>query len=125
MGNRRQMDGVHSAGATEHAALAAAAAPPRPRAYTPAERIFGSMRFGAEHGVLPMAEQLQGALAARGIELCIINMTGGGDIDTAVFRTIEACDTFVVLGEDTGNQACTFSSTSTRSTARSVSSSSA
>ena len=113
------MDGVHSAGATEHAALAAAAVPPRRRAYTAAERIFGSMRFGAEHGVVPMAEQ-QGAL-----ELCIINMTGGGDIDTAVFRTIEACDTFVVLGEDTGNQACTFSSTSTRSTARSASSSSA
>ena len=90
------MDGVHS-GPAGQAPLALAAATPR-RAYTPAERIFGSMRFGAEHGVVPMAEQLQGALAARGIELCIINMTGGGDIDTAVFRTIEACDTFLVFG---------------------------
>ena len=78
-----------------------------------AGRIFGSMRFGAEHGVQPMAEQLQGAMAARGVELCIINMMGGGDIDTAVFQTIESCDTFMVFGsarygEDTGNQACTF-----------------
>ena len=75
--------------------------------------------------MLPMVEQLPMAEQQGALELCIINMTGGGDIDTAVFRTIEACDTFVVLGEDTGNQACTFSSTSTRSTTRSASSSSA
>ena len=50
------MDGVHSAGATEHAALAAAAVPPRRRTYTAAERIFGSMRFGVV--CLQMVEQL-------------------------------------------------------------------
>ena len=77
-----------------------------------------------------MAEQLQGALAARGIELCIINMTGGGDIDTAVFQTIEACDTFLVFGsakygETPAIKPARTTSTSTRSTARSASSSSA
>ena len=106
------MDGVHSAGAPEPAALAAPAAPPE-RTYTSAERIFGSMRFGDQHGVVPMATELGVSLEARGIKLSIINMAGGGDIDTAVFETIEQCDTFLVFGsakygEDTGNQACTF-----------------
>ena len=60
-----------------------------------------------------MATELQGALAARGVELCIINMAGGGDIDRAVIDNIEACDTFLVFGsakygEDTGNSACTY-----------------
>ena len=64
-----------------------------------AGRIFGSMRFGAEHGVQPMAEQLQGAMAARGVELCIINMMGGGDIDTAVFqKPVAASPEWMLLG---------------------------
>jgi len=90
------------------------------------------MRF--DDVIPPMATQLQAALMPKGIEGKIINMTAGGDIDTAVFGQIEACDTFVVFGsakyaplfptqiyrppdgcralrsygEDTGNPACTF-----------------
>jgi hypothetical protein len=51
-------------------------------------RIFGSMRFGSEHGVVPMAEQLRDSLAERGVSLEIINMAAGGDIDRQVFQTI-------------------------------------
>eukprot|EP01047_Picozoa_sp_COSAG01_P057406 COSAG01_NODE_6633_length_3569_cov_13.963689_2_plen_518_part_00 len=74
---------------------------------------FFSLRFGATHGVVPMAKQLQGALARRGTQARIIDMMAGGDIDTTVFSSIEECGTFVVFGsahygEDTGNQACTF-----------------
>eukprot|EP01047_Picozoa_sp_COSAG01_P091549 COSAG01_NODE_23125_length_827_cov_3.089286_1_plen_246_part_01 len=74
---------------------------------------FFSLRFGAEHGVVPMAKQLQGAMAQRGEEARIIDMMAGGDIDATVFRSIEECGTFVVFGsaqygEDTGNQACTY-----------------
>jgi hypothetical protein len=80
---------------------------------TPECSIFGSLRFGAEHGVVPMAQLLREALAGRGVTLKIIDMAGGGDIDTAVFDGIESCDTFLVFGsakygEDTGNQACTY-----------------
>ena len=77
------------------------------------EEPFFSLRFGAEHGVVPMAKQLQGALARRGTQARIIDMMAGGDIDATVFRSIEECGTFVVFGsaqygEDTGNQACTY-----------------
>jgi hypothetical protein len=75
--------------------------------------VFGSMRFGTEHGVVLMAQQLKVALAERGASLQIINMTAGGDIDRQVFETIEQCDTFLVFGsakygEETANQACTY-----------------
>jgi hypothetical protein len=76
--------------------------------------IFGSMRFGDEHGVVPMAQELQRALAdPYGADLHIINMKAGGNINTAVFSAIEHCDTFLVFGsaaygENTGNQACTY-----------------
>eukprot|EP01047_Picozoa_sp_COSAG01_P010114 COSAG01_NODE_425_length_17240_cov_29.899306_1_plen_458_part_10 len=77
------------------------------------EEPFFSLRFGAKHGVVPMAKQLQGALARRGTPARIIDMMAGGDIDATVFRSIEECGTFVVFGsaeygEDTGNQACTY-----------------
>ena len=104
------MDGVHSAETAEPAL--AAAAPPR-RQYSAAERLFGSMRFGDEHGVVPMATELATALEVRGAKLSIVNMMGGGDIDQAVIDGIEACDTFLVFGsvkygENTGNSACTY-----------------
>ena len=75
--------------------------------------MFGSLRFGAEHGVVPMAQELQAALAARSAPLKIIDMAAGGDIDSEVFRWIEKMDAFIVFGsakygEDTGNQACTY-----------------
>ena len=94
---------VHSAG------RAASPTPPELKV----DRVFGSLRFGAEHGAVPMAEALRDALAPHGVSLQIINMAGGGDIDTAVFDGIESCDTFLVFGtaaygEDTGNQACTY-----------------
>ena len=99
------MDKVHSAGGAD------ARSPER--RYTSAERIFGSMRFGDEHGVVPMATQLGAALEERGAQLTIVNMAGGGDIDRAVIDGIESCDTFLVFGsakygEDTGNHACTY-----------------
>jgi hypothetical protein len=57
--------------------------------------------------------ELQKALLVRDIELRIIDMTAGGDIDTSVFTELEHADTFLVFGtshygEDTGNQASTF-----------------
>ena len=125
------MDGVHSSGAPELAAAAPAApAAPPERTYTSAERIFGSMRFGDQHGVVPMATELGVSLEARGIKLSIINMAGGGDIDTAVFETIEQCDTFLVFGSakyggTPGTRRARSTSTSTRSAGRSASSSSA
>ena len=45
------MDGVHSAGAPDHSALAAAAPPQR--SYSRAERIFDSMRFGDDRYFWP------------------------------------------------------------------------
>ena len=79
----------------------------------PARCLFFSLRFGAEHRVVPMAEALRSELAKHGITAIIINMAVGGDIDTQVFQWIEHCETFVVFGsahfgEDTGNQACTY-----------------
>ena len=76
-------------------------------------KIFFSLRFGAEHGVVPMAEALRAALAERGVTAQIVNMTAGGDIDSEVFSGIESCGTFLVFGsakygEDTGNTACTY-----------------
>jgi hypothetical protein len=75
--------------------------------------VFFSMRFGDEHGVMPMAVQLRSALYERGYYAKIVDMVSGGDIDAEVFRWIEHCDTFVVFGsrhygENTGNQACTY-----------------
>eukprot|EP01047_Picozoa_sp_COSAG01_P077265 COSAG01_NODE_13854_length_1526_cov_5.946741_1_plen_317_part_01 len=74
---------------------------------------FFSLRFGAEHRVVPMAKELQGALTQRGAPPKIIDMMAGGDIDAAVQRGIEASDTFVIFGsakygENTGNMACTY-----------------
>ena len=98
-------EGVHSAGERRmEDALAAANAE---------GGAFFSLRFGAEHGVVPMAEELLAALRARGASGMIINMAAGGDIDTEVFQGIEKCGTFLVFGsakygEDTGNQACTY-----------------
>ena len=97
---------MHSAGLAESGILASLTDDPE-------EGAFFSLRFGPEHGVLPMAEELRDTLAARGGRSRIINMTAGGDIDTAVFQGIEECGTFVVFGsqhygEDTGNQACTY-----------------
>ena len=100
-------EGVHSAGERRmEAALADADAELGLGA-------FFSLRFGVEHGVVPMAEQLLAALRARGASGMIINMAAGGDIDTEVFQGIEKCGTFLVFGsaqygEDTGNQACTY-----------------
>ena len=79
----------------------------------PRASAFGSLRFGEEHGVIQMARELQHAMADRGCELNIINMRAGGNINKAVFSSIEYCDTFIVFGsakygEDTGNQACTY-----------------
>ena len=99
------MDRTHSA---REAGLSSAK-----RSYSSAERIFGSMRFGDEHGVVPMAQELGLELEKRGKKLAIIDMAGGGDIDREVFSGIESCDTFIVFGsakygEDTGNTACTY-----------------
>ena len=74
---------------------------------------FFSLRFGAEHGVVSMAEELQGAMVRKGAKAQIVNMAAGGDIDTTVFEGIERASTFVVFGsagygEDTRNQACTY-----------------
>ena len=52
----------------------------------PHQCVFFSLRFGAEHGVVPMAEALRTVLAARGVTAIIINMAAGGDIDTEVFE---------------------------------------
>eukprot|EP01043_Picozoa_sp_COSAG02_P002431 COSAG02_NODE_56_length_43700_cov_33.650765_2_plen_1893_part_00 len=84
----------------------AAHAPPLPT-------IFFSLRFGAEHGVVPMAEALREAMAEHGVAAQIVNMEAGGDIDLEVFSSIERCESFLVFGsakygEDTGNQACTY-----------------
>ena len=43
---------------------------------------FFSLRFGKEHGVVPMANELATALKAFGGEGKIIDMKAGGDIDT-------------------------------------------
>eukprot|EP01043_Picozoa_sp_COSAG02_P059101 COSAG02_NODE_7468_length_2998_cov_6.109003_1_plen_804_part_10 len=100
-------DGLHSAGELRmESTLAAANA-------AEGSGAFFSLRFGAEHGVLPMAEQLLAALRERGASGMIVNMAAGRDIDTTVFAGIESCGTFLVFGsakygEDTGNQACTY-----------------
>ena len=74
---------------------------------------FASLRFGPEHGVLEMAKELQAVMEEDGVDLRIINMLAGGDIDREVFSAIEYASTFIVFGsmrygEDTGNQACTY-----------------
>jgi hypothetical protein len=102
-----EADSVHAAADDAGGSLSYALRPP------PGRCIFFSLRFGLEHGVLPMAETLRAALAPHGITAVIINIAAGGDIDTEVYQWIEHCDTFVVFGsarygEDTGNQACTF-----------------
>eukprot|EP01051_Picozoa_sp_SAG22_P016549 SAG22_NODE_2357_length_2669_cov_2.804280_1_plen_715_part_00 len=71
--------------------------------------IFGSMRFPPP----PEALRLKEALYRHGVELVIVDMTAGGDIDTSVFESIERADTFLIFGtshygEDTGNPASTF-----------------
>jgi hypothetical protein len=101
-------DGVHSAGQPA----------PLEMAFPAADQVgldsgFMSLRFGAEHRVLPMAMELRDALVARGGKAKIVNMQAGGDIDTEVFKGIEECGVFIVFGskhygEDTGNQACTY-----------------
>jgi hypothetical protein len=97
------MDGVHSAGMA--ADLAAAE--------EEQDGPFMSLRFGAEHSVLPHAMELRDCLGARGAKSTIVNMAAGGDIDTQVFQSIEKCSAFIVFGsakygEDTGNSACTY-----------------
>ena len=79
----------------------------------PERRAFFSLRFGDKHGVQPMAEALQAALAPKGVEAKIINMKADGNIKKEVFSQIEACGTFVAFGskhygEDTGNSASTY-----------------
>lgn len=59
---------------------------------------FMSLRFGAEHGVLPMALELRAALASQGGRSKIVDMKADGDIDTEVFSGIERCGTFIVFG---------------------------
>ena len=106
-----EVGGVHSVG--EQRMEAALAAERGSAADEPGGGgVFFSLRFGAEHGVVPMAEQLLAALEQRGASGKIVNMAAGGDIDTEVFQSIERCGTFLVFGsakygEDTGNQACT------------------
>eukprot|EP01043_Picozoa_sp_COSAG02_P088875 COSAG02_NODE_25925_length_645_cov_1.133700_1_plen_98_part_00 len=80
--------GIHSAGAPVSAGILD----------DDDDGAFMSLRFGAEHGVLPMAVELRGALASRGGRSKIVDMKAGGDIDTEVFRGIERCSTFVVFG---------------------------
>ena len=80
---------------------------------SPLETGFTSLRFGSEHGVLEMAKQLQAAMDEDGVDLRIVDMAAGGDIDREVFSEIVYAETFVVLGskhygQDTGNQASTF-----------------
>ena len=116
-------DGVHSSGTVDSDDVGDAPPPAASVAAAtgsalstlrlpPANSAFLSLRFGALHNVVSMAEQLRNALRARGADGKLINMTAGGDIDTEVFEWIEHCDTFIVFGsskygEDTGNQACT------------------
>lgn len=102
------MEEVHGAARDAAGALIEYVARP-----PPARCLFFSMRFGTEHGVVPMAEALRAALAPHGVNAIIINMAAGGDINRTVFEWIEHCETFVVFGsakygEDTGNQACTY-----------------
>eukprot|EP01044_Picomonas_judraskeda_P035960 COSAG03_NODE_15651_length_424_cov_0.809231_1_plen_103_part_00 len=98
------MEGLHSAG------LPAATAADRVEGNGP----FMSLRFGAEHGVLPHATQLHDCLlAVHGVKSTIVNMAAGGDIDAQVFQSIENCSAFIIFGsakygEDTGNSACTY-----------------
>ena len=105
--------GVHSAGEQRMEAALAAESGAAADELAAGGGVFFSLRFGAEHGVVPMAEQLLAALEQRGARGKIVNMTAGGDIDTEVFQSIERCGTFLVFGsakygEDTGNQACTY-----------------
>eukprot|EP01043_Picozoa_sp_COSAG02_P011565 COSAG02_NODE_428_length_22489_cov_4.690219_1_plen_849_part_00 len=96
----RMSDEIHSSGA-----------PSQIRA--PEDTGFASLRFGPEHGVLEMATELQAAMDEDGVDMRIIDMAAGGDIDREVFSAIEYASTFIVFGsmkygEDTGNQACTY-----------------
>jgi hypothetical protein len=85
---------------------------PKQREGDPARAIFASMRFKGG-AILPEAKALQLQLQLRDVDLQIIDMNAGGDIDTEVFSGIEFCDSFLVFGtagygEDTGNPASTF-----------------
>lgn len=100
-----------SGGGIHHQHSVDETAPPQTQS-TKATRAFCSLRFD---GVVPeAAASLKDAMAAEfGVELIIINMAGGGDIDKAVQEGILRCDTFIVFGsakygEETGNAACTY-----------------
>jgi hypothetical protein len=76
------------------------------------DKMFGSCRF-KDGRVLPEALHLQTQLSKVGVELILVDMTAGGDIDATVFSNIERADTFLVFGtadygQDTGNPASTF-----------------
>ena len=62
---------------------------------------------------MPEAIRLQPELKKVGLDLTVVDMSAGGDIDTTVFGGIERADTFLVFGtsgygQDTGNPASTF-----------------
>eukprot|EP01043_Picozoa_sp_COSAG02_P054735 COSAG02_NODE_6246_length_3702_cov_6.692478_2_plen_121_part_00 len=70
-------------------------------------RQTGSMRFP----VSPEARALREALSAHDVNLHIVNLQAGEDINEAVFEAIERCDAFLVFGtqhygEKTDNPAC-------------------
>jgi hypothetical protein len=81
-------------------------------ANSPARTAFFSQRFGRQHGVDEMAEELRDALANCGVAGKIINMKADGNIKEEVFKWIEFASTFIAFGskdygEDTGNSAST------------------
>lgn len=74
-------------------------------------RAFASLRFDGV--VTKYAKKVQTALAERGVDLRIVDIIPGRDIDTEVFSGIEEAEAFIVFGssnygEDTGNPASTF-----------------
>jgi protein-L-isoaspartate O-methyltransferase len=76
------------------------------------KKLFGSVRY-KDGRIMPEALQLQSELRSVGLDLTLVDMTAGGDIDTNVFGGIEKADTFVVFGtadygQNTGNPACTY-----------------
>eukprot|EP01046_Picozoa_sp_COSAG06_P077137 COSAG06_NODE_24961_length_648_cov_1.153005_1_plen_83_part_00 len=73
-------DGVHSVARDAGGSLIQYARRP-----PPATCVFFSLRFGPEHGVVPMAEALRAVLTRHGFTAIIINMTAGGDINKEVF----------------------------------------
>lgn len=69
-------------------------------------KLFGSLRF-KDGRILPEARQLQTELSKVGLDLTLVDMSAGGDIDVTVFGNIERADTFIVFGtagygQDTG-----------------------